>query len=241
MVAVGGAPGTGDRRARAAVRAGLRARRPGGPELTRRLLAEVGLAGSDVVELAPGLGGTATEIIAMRPRSYRGVDADPLAARVVRALVVGRGTVQVAAATRTGLPRATADVVIGEAVLTGEGERARHAVVAEASRLLRSGGRYAVHELAVLPDAPSDDAWHGLAAAIGIDTRPLTRAEWCALLAGHGLVVERVHTAPPALPRSGALDGALGAARRLRDLLARSTARGPRSRLVAIGVIARKP
>src|SRR6476659_2445854 len=70
-------------------RLGKRVLRPGGVELTRTLLARAEVAGADVLELAPGLGRTAAEIIARRPRSYVGAEADPDAANVVRGVVSG--------------------------------------------------------------------------------------------------------------------------------------------------------
>lgn len=59
-------------------RLGKRVLRPGGVELTRTLLSHAQLPGADVVELAPGLGRTATEIVARAPRSYVGAEADPM-------------------------------------------------------------------------------------------------------------------------------------------------------------------
>ena len=44
-------------------RAGKRVLRPGGAALSAAMLSHAGLAGADVVELAPGLGRTAAEII----------------------------------------------------------------------------------------------------------------------------------------------------------------------------------
>jgi predicted RNA methylase len=77
-------------------RLGKRVLRPGGVELTHRLLALAGVNGCDVVELAPGLGRTASEIIELDPRSYAGVEQDPDAARAVRSMVSGHGDVRVA-------------------------------------------------------------------------------------------------------------------------------------------------
>ena len=74
-------------------RLGKRVLRPGGVELTHRLLALADVGDSDVVEVAPGLGRTATEIIDRHPRSYVGSERDPDAARAVRSLVSGHGTV----------------------------------------------------------------------------------------------------------------------------------------------------
>jgi hypothetical protein len=50
-------------------RLGKRVLRPGGVELTRTLLSRAEVADADVLELAPGLGRTATEILAMGPRA----------------------------------------------------------------------------------------------------------------------------------------------------------------------------
>lgn len=51
-------------------RLGKRVLRPGGAELTRELLNRAEVTDADVLELAPGLSRTATEILARRPRSY---------------------------------------------------------------------------------------------------------------------------------------------------------------------------
>ena len=47
-------------------RLGKRVLRPGGVELTRRLLAAAEVGGADVVELGPGLGRTASDIVAAK-------------------------------------------------------------------------------------------------------------------------------------------------------------------------------
>jgi SAM-dependent methyltransferase len=238
---------------------GKRVLRPGGVELTHWLLDAANLRGADVVELAPGLGRTATDVIARRPRSYRGADADADAAAEVTRIVAGHGEVIVADAGATGLPDASADVVLGEAMLTMQGEKTKNAIVAEAVRLLRPGGRYAIHELALTPDDLDDtvktDVRQALARSIKVNARPLTRSEWSALLAGHGLEVEQLHSAPMALlqPRRLLADeGLIGALRFARNLLThpssrkrvlamRKTFRRHRGNLTAVAVIARRP
>ena len=94
-------------------RVGKKVLRPGGLELTLQMLSEAKLTGSRVVEYAPGLGRTASEILAARPASYTGVDKDPVAAKHVRELVGTRGTVINADAADTGLESGSADVVVG--------------------------------------------------------------------------------------------------------------------------------
>ncbi|BBX74080.1 methyltransferase domain-containing protein [Mycobacterium shinjukuense] len=244
-------------------RLGKRVLRPGGVELTRALVARAEVTDADVLELAPGLGRTATEILARRPRSYVGAERDPDAANLVRGVLqnhgASRGEVRVTDAADTGLPDASADVVIGEAMLTMQGDTAKHAIVAEAARVLRPQGRYAIHELALTPDDVPDDVSteirQSLARAIKVNARPLTVAEWSHLLAGHGLVVEHVATGPMALlqPRRVIADeGLFGALRfaknlltqpaaRRRVLLMRRTFRKYRQRLAAVAIVASKP
>jgi SAM-dependent methyltransferase len=242
-------------------RLGKRVLRPGGVGLTRTMLAGAEVTDADVLELAPGLGRTAAEILARAPRSYVGAEQDPEAAATVRDVIAraGSGTVRVADAADTGLPDASRDVVIGEAMLTMQGDAAKHAIVAEASRVLRPGGRYAIHELALTPDSVSEEISteirQSLARAIKVNARPLTIAEWSRLLSEHGLVVDRVVTAPMALlqPRRVIADeGLFRALRFARNLLVnpdarkrvltmRNTFRTHRERLTAVAIVARKP
>ena len=48
---------------------------------------------------------------------------------------------------QTGLATGSASVVFGEALLTLEPLSRKHSIVGESARLLRSGGRYGIHEL----------------------------------------------------------------------------------------------
>lgn len=263
--AAGGSPGLADRPDGTAqghwllARLGKRVLRPGGAALTATMLERAGVRDADAVEFAPGLGRTAAELLAGGVRSYVGVDADPDAARAVGELVAARGRAVVADAARTGLPDACADVVVGEAMLTMQDGAAKDAIVAEAVRLLRPGGRYAIHELGLTPDDLADDVKDGirqaLARTIRVNARPQTIPEWSALLEGHGLVVEHVETAPMALlqPRRLVADeGLRGALRfagnllrrpeaRRRVLAMRRTFRAHRRELIAVALVARRP
>ena len=149
--------------------------------------------------------------------------------------------------------------MIGEAMLSMQNDTTKTAVIAEAARLLRPGGRYAIHELALIPDTVPDATkatiGQELARAIRVNARPLTVAEWQRLLTGHGPVVDHVQTAPMALlqPRRLIADeGLLGALRfasnvlthraaRRRVLDMRRTFRQHREHLAAIAIIAHKP
>jgi len=131
-------------------RLGKRVLRPGGRELTDRLLAGLAIGpGDDVVELAPGLGSTTKLVLAADPRSYTGVDRDPAAARRVADAIAGPGRrVVEASATDTGLDDDSADVAFGEAYLTMQPDRQKREVAAELARIVRPGGRIALHEVA---------------------------------------------------------------------------------------------
>lgn len=240
-------------------RLGKRVLRPGGAGLTRRLLDAADLPGADVVELAPGLGRTAAWIVADQPRSYTGVDRDPDAARLVDQVVAGHGEVRVADAADTGLADGCADVVVGEAMLTMQTDRGKRAIIAEAVRLLRPGGRYAIHELGLAPDdiptAVADEIRGDLARSIRVNARPLTAAEWQGLLTEAGLVVDWVGTAPMALlqvRRNLADEGVRGTFRIVRNVLRdadarrrvlamRSTFTRHRDSLIGIALVAHRP
>ena len=240
-------------------RLGKRVLRPGGKELTSLMLADASPAGADVVELAPGLGKTATSILSFRPASYVGVESDDDAANLTRNTIGDGGHVVVADASQTGLAEASADVVVGEAMLTMQSDAHKAQIVREAWRVLRAGGRYAVHELALMPDSVDDSVKSAirkaLARSIKVNARPLTAAEWSALLAEAGFEVDVVRTAPMALLRPRRVIADEGVLRTLRfvanvarDSAARKrvigmrrTFREHRDNLAAIAVIARKP
>jgi len=214
-------------------RLGKRVLRPGGLELTTRLLAAAGIEGADVVELGPGLGRTARDIVALQPRSYTGVDDTAAATSTVAEVVAPcGGQVIVADAADTGLATSSADVVVGEAMLTMQGDKSKKAIVDEAFRVLRPGGRYAIHELGLTPDSLSqetkDDVRRDLARSIKVNARPLTSAEWATLLTESGFDIVSVDHAPMALlnPRRVIADeGIVGALKILGNLLIRAAAR----------------
>lgn len=206
--------------------------RPGGLGLTRQLIEHAQIPGADVVELAPGLGRTAVEIIAMDPSSYVGVEKEEVAAKLTASAVGQAGSVVTADAADTGLPDASADVVIGEAMLTMQSDTAKRAIVTEAVRVLRPGGRYAIHELGLHPDDLDPelkaDLRRDLARVIKVNARPQTVAEWRALLEESGLVVEWVGTAPMALlqmRRNLTDEGIRGTARMIRNAAREADAR----------------
>jgi SAM-dependent methyltransferase len=242
-------------------RLGKRVLRPGGIAMTEALLADVAIdSADDVVEFAPGLGLTARAILARRPRSYTGIERDPEAAAITtrRLADAGAATVRIGTAESTGLPDGCASLVIGEAMLSMAPPAHKHRIVAEAFRVLRPGGRYAIHELAIVPDdVPGEikkDIEDTLSAAIHVGARPLTRTEWCACLEQAGFAVATVGRAPMGLlhpARVVADEGLRRALRFFRNVLADADARRRvftmrrtfhkyRAHLGAISIVARR-
>jgi SAM-dependent methyltransferase len=222
-------------------RLGKRVLRPGGIELTRTLLDRLGVGAADrVVELGPGVGRTAELLLARRPRRYTAVDPDQHARRALSGILTAhqRAEFVSAHAWATGLPDRHATVVIGEAVLGMQSDDHKRAIVAEAFRLCAPGGRYGVHELALVPDdLPREQQsriTHDLAVGLKDGARPVTVATWTELLEGAGFEVLDVAHAPMRLLEPSRLvhDEGFGGALRFVGRVARD--RDARRRLLAM-------
>lgn len=216
-------------------RLGKRVLRPGGLALTRALLDALAIdAADDVVEFAPGLGVTARMILARKPRGYVGVERDAAAAQwTARQLPRSpNASVVVGAADRTTLPAGSASIVLGEAMLSMQTHEHKRRIATEAFRLLRAGGRYGIHELAVTPDfmptARRSEIDGALSSAIHVGARPLPEHEWRGLLESVGFRVVASGHAPMHLLRPGRLvqdEGVFGALRLAKNLLLDAAAR----------------
>jgi hypothetical protein len=177
-------------------RLGKRVLRPGGMELTRRMLDALGVgAKDDVVEFAPGLGLTAQLTLKRHPASYTAVERDAAAAEIVRSYLKGsRQKCVTGSADQTGLPREFATVVYGEAMLTMQTPEMKRRIVGEARRLLKSGGRYAIHEMCLVRDDLDEDVKkeinQALSGAIHVGVRPLAVSEWRELMEAEGFEVQ---------------------------------------------------
>jgi SAM-dependent methyltransferase len=203
-------------------RLGKRVLRPGGVELTRRLLSSLAIGErDDVVELAPGLGATTALVLERNPRSYTGVDRDPVStARVARMLHGPAQEVLQGTAADTGMSDASADVVFGEAYLTMQPASQKERILTELARVSRPGARLGLHEIAFSPagiDEPTARRVAGeLTRSIKVNVSPLTMEGWCQLLEASGFEVHERFVAPLALlePRRLLADeGYLGTAR----------------------------
>lgn len=181
---------------------GKKVLRPGGKELTMQLMDKLSVtAADDLVEFAPGLGFTAGIALRRNPRSYTGVELNEEAAGILRRKIHGPGRrIVIGNACCCPLEAGTADKVYGEAMLTMQADHRKAEIVREAYRLLRPGGLYGIHEIALVPDempeADKREVQHNLAVTIKVNARPLTRAEWIALLEAEGFAVECVMANP---------------------------------------------
>lgn len=240
---------------------GKRVLRPGGIALTHQMLAAAAPSSTDhIVEFGPGVGRTAEILLQARPAGYQGVDPNPQGREQVAKVLEGHPQAQyvVADAAATGLAPRSADLVVGEAMLTMQPPESKQAVVAEAARLLRPGGRYAIHELAFRSDrteAELEEARRTLSRTIKVGARPLTLEQWTSLLTEAGLEVSWSQTAPMRLLEPTRVirdEGPLGALRFLWSVLRtpgalarirtmRKTFRKQSKILTAVALVARKP
>ena len=215
-------------------RLGKRVLRPGGMELTRRMLKALQIsAQDDVVEFAPGMGITAQLTLRAHPASYTAVERDEAAAQIVRGYLSGnRQACIVGSATDTGLPSESASVVYGEAMLTMQPAETKRQIIHEAHRLLRKNGRYGIHEMCLLAENMSDEnrkkTERDLTGVVHHGVRPLTISEWRSLLEAEGFTIQQIHQSAMSLLEPGRLirdEGVFGAMRFVLNLLRDSEAR----------------
>jgi phospholipid N-methyltransferase len=215
-------------------RLGKRVLRPGGMQLTRRMLEALRIQHADeVVEFAPGMGVTARLTLELGPASYTAIERDQAAAKIVSRYLKGaRQQCLVGNASNTGLPDQCATVVYGEAMLTMQTQEIKQQIVSEAHRLLKRGGRYGLHEMCLMSDNLNEDAKketeRSLTGVVHHGVRPLTISEWRSLLDSQGFEIQSVETAPMSLLEPGRLirdEGLAGSLRFVWNLLRDSEAR----------------
>lgn len=181
---------------------GKKVLRPGGRELTIKLVSELKITVSDdIVEFAPGLGFTATLALQYHPLSYTGVDADSDAVKLLQSKIRGSNIAFVQGnAARTPLQDESKDKIYGEAMLTMQADYHKEEIIREAARILKKGGLYGIHELALTPDGLDDvtkaQIQKELALVIKVNARPLTAMEWRRMLEANGFAVRKTFALP---------------------------------------------
>lgn len=215
-------------------RLGKRVLRPGGMQLTRRLLDKLRIQPTDdVVEFAPGMGITARLTLELGPTSYTAVERDEAAAKIVGSYLEGeRQQCVIGNASDTGLPDQCSTVVYGEAMLTMQTDETKRDIVREAHRLLKSGGRYGIHEMCLMSDNLDEntkrETERALTGVVHHGVRPLAVSEWRTLLESEGFEVQSVDMASMSLLEPGRIisdEGFSGALRFVMNVLRDSEAR----------------
>src|SRR5581483_5484307 len=165
-------------------RLGKKVMRPGGLPVTEAMLAGLAIGPEDdVVDLAPGLGVTVGLVQRAEPASFSGLERGEAEAERSRRLSGTRPyTCVVARPESTGLPPGSASVVYGEAVLSLETEATKRAIIAEAFRLLRPGGRLGLPDLLLRPADRRRQIEVDLTRTLRVRARSLTPPEWRARL-----------------------------------------------------------
>lgn len=192
-------------------RMGKKVLRPGGVELTDLMLKELEIGQEDVViEFAPGIGATANKILSKNPKAYYGIDQSKEAITALSKTYTDYAVHFLHSyASDTGLQEGCASKVIGEAMLTMQTDRNKQKIIDEAFRLLKPDGKYAVHEICLVPDTISEqekvELSEGLSSGIHVNARPLTVNEWRILFEQAGFKIEKIMFTPMHLLEVGRL------------------------------------
>ena len=176
---------------------GKKVLRPGGKELTLKLIKYLNIQpDDDVVEFAPGMGFTANLTLDKNPRTYTGVEINEEAASRLKAQLLNENcNIIVGNASDSSLQGASYSKVYGEAMLTMHADTRKSKIIGEAHRILKKGGLYGIHELGLKPENISEETksqiQKELAQVIHVNARPLTMGEWSQLLESEGFHIKQ--------------------------------------------------
>ncbi len=181
---------------------GKKVLRPGGKELTQKLIQNLQInSEDDIVEFAPGLGFTASIALKSNPKTYTGIELNEEAANILRKTIIGKDReIIIGNAAESTLDDSTYSKVYGEAMLTMQADHRKAEIIKEANRILKLGGLYGIHELGLQPDDISEEKkaeiQRELAQVIKVNARPLTVSEWSRLLEKEGFKIIKTETNP---------------------------------------------
>jgi len=179
---------------------GKKVLRPGGKELTIKLINNLNInPNDDIVEFAPGLGFTASIALKSNPKSYTGIEINEEAASILRKSINGKGEkIIIGNASESTLANESYSKVYGEAMLTMHADHRKSEIIKEAYRILKKGGLYGIHELGLSPNDIEEETksqiQRELAQVIKVNTRPLTVKEWSTLLEKEGFIIKKIET-----------------------------------------------
>lgn len=176
---------------------GKRVLRPGGKELTMKLIDRLDINHKDsVVEFAPGLGFTAQITLKYAPLNYTAVELNKDAVAYLQNIIKGDNRkIAQGNANDTKLPSECATKVYGEAMLTMQSTKQKIDIIKEAHRILKKGGLYGIHEIALsdnISDEKREVIYRDLINAIKTNARPATGKEWEQLLINEGFKIKEV-------------------------------------------------
>ena len=181
---------------------GKKVLRPGGKDLTLKLIKGLSITSDDrVIEFAPGIGYTALKVLEKNPKTYTGIELNEEAAADLRKKIIGEtNSIIIGNASNVPLQDSSADKLYGEAMLTMHADHRKSEIIKEAYRLLRKGGLYGIHELGLTPDDLDEkkkaEIQHELALCIKVNARPLTQSEWIHLLEKEGFRIVEIESNP---------------------------------------------
>ncbi len=181
---------------------GKKVLRPGGKELTLRLIDNMDIKHEDaLVEFAPGLGYTASLLLDKKPKNYTGIELNEEAAQLLQKKIhTANNKIINTSASETGLESESVNKVVGEAMLTMQPDHRKSEIIREAFRILKPGGYYGIHELGLAPEEIDQeikkDVQLELSKTIKVNARPLTKKEWCTLLENEGFKIKKIDQNP---------------------------------------------
>lgn len=182
---------------------GKRVLRPGGRELTMQLIDSLAITETDkITEFAPGQGFTASLVVLKNPESYIGIERDGHHINALKHKVKSSGNTRIefiqGDAEDTGLATGSRDKLFGEAMLSMHANQRKTRIIKEASRILKTGGLYAIHELELnIDDAEKEkEIQKNLSQVSKVNARPITVSEWTKLLEDEGFEVIGIQRRP---------------------------------------------
>lgn len=176
--------------------------RPGGKEMTLKMLEYLDIGSQDdVIEFAPWIWWTAEKSLAKNPKSYTGVELDEKASKELQKKFNFQWVKIIQANAReTWLSWESATKLYGEAMLSMQPTKLKQEIIQESLRLLKKGGLYGIHELALVPDSIDEDLHkqiqRDLSETIRVNVSILTQKQWKDILESNGFKVKEIYINP---------------------------------------------